>query len=169
MKKWLLLLLALALLIAIPSCINAREESDISDLSFSEGSDISDQVSEEKTAVFYYPDNAAEGLIKVTSVFDGTIEGLIAGLAGLGGIAQGTTVISFEIDEDTAYIDLSERFCDSLIGSAIEYLTIASLVNTVIDYCGAESVMLTIEGECLDTGHNLYDCPMCYFDCSTGE
>ena len=45
-------------------------------------------------------------------------------------------------------------------GTTGEMLYLGALVNTVLDHADAESVLLTVEGEPLETGHNIYDEPI---------
>ena len=78
----------------------------------------------------------------------------------LGGVPKGTKVLSFEVKDKTATIDLSKEFENGLVGTTGEYLTIASLVNTLIDCYEIDSVILKVQGEHPDTGHNIYDEPL---------
>ena len=72
---------------------------------------------------------------------------------------------------DRLRADLSRDFWQQIRsqGTSGEYMLLGSLVNTLLDACGADSVVLTEEGETPETGHNIYDAPLGRYDYDPGD
>jgi hypothetical protein len=49
-------------------------------------------------------------------------------------------------------------------GTSAEYQLLGCLVNTLLTYFDLEEITLTIEGETLETGHNVYDYSLRIFE-----
>ena len=78
-----------------------------------------------------------------------------------GALPEGVEVYSFEIDGNTAKIDLSEEFGVALNDArTFEAIFLGSLANTIIDYYGVEYLTFTVEGEVFETGLRVYDSPI---------
>ena len=63
-------------------------------------------------------------------------------------------------------LDVNDAFAQHIrsMGTSGEQLTIAAAVNTALSlFDGAESVMLTVGGNVLETGHNIYSEPITFF------
>ncbi len=121
-----------------------------------------------KAVSLYVKDELSYNLITQTAYFDGSIESLVAELEKAKAIPKNTKVYSFSIENETAYIDLSEEFGKALeMGATEEALVSGSLANTIIRCYNVEKVFFTVEGEILETGYIRYDFPLEYFSIIT--
>ena len=138
---------------------------------------------EEWEAVLYLPNEDASAFETVTETVKATPQGLVDALVAHGALPQGTEVLSFTLDDhgvetqegdtvsytpgDTLTIDLdvSQAFGDAAAstGTAGESMLLGSLINTMLEAYQADEVLLTCEGEVLETGHNVYDQPLTFF------
>ena len=124
---------------------------------------------ETRPAVVYLPDENAENLIATEIEMElspeddpkADISELVDTLAAQNALPAGSAVLSVELDEPVR-LDMNAAFGDGMMstGTTGETLYLGALVNTVLDYAAAESVLLTVEGEPLETGHNIYDEPI---------
>ncbi len=75
-------------------------------------------------------------------------------------------ILSAALDGGELHLDLNGAFGAQIrgYGTSGELLTIESLVNTAIEYTGADAVRITVEGETLETGHNIYDTPLTFYE-----
>ena len=60
------------------------------------------------------------------------------------------------------HVDFNAAFRDQLMtyGTAGELMMIGSVVNSLLRAYGADSVMLTVEGDIFESGHVIYDFPL---------
>lgn len=78
-------------------------------------------------------------------------------------IPNGSRLNNVYIDEKTAYLDFSQEFVDNHPGGSLgEYNTIYSIVNSITEINGIESVVFLIEGKKQSTykGHCQFDIPI---------
>jgi hypothetical protein len=63
-------------------------------------------------------------------------------------------------------LDLNSAFADLIYtqGTTGELMVMGCLVNTYLSAYGAESLILTVDGEILESGHVIYDFPMGYYE-----
>lgn len=68
-------------------------------------------------------------------------------------------VLNFQRDGKTLQLDLNEAFAEyvTTMGSAGEYVTVGGVVNTFLRAFDAENLILTVNGKPLETGHEIYD------------
>ena len=61
-------------------------------------------------------------------------------------------------------MDFNTAFADRLnaMGTAGESVTIAATVNTFLSAYNARTVLITVEGNTLESGHVIYDMPLTY-------
>ena len=80
--------------------------------------------------------------------------------------SEGARILSADFESGTLSLDLNAAFADQVraLGSSGELLTISSVVNTAFDVTGATAAAIPVEGETLETGHNIYNEPIGYFD-----
>ena len=66
---------------------------------------------------------------------------------------------SEEDGKETIILDFNQAFQELLqsYGSSGEMILMGSVVNTFLEGLGAEQAMITVEGEVLETGHEVYD------------
>lgn len=69
-------------------------------------------------------------------------------------------------EETLLTIDFNSEFRDMVLsqGTAGERMLIGSVVNTFLSAYQMETIMITIDGEILESGHVIYDFPMEYFE-----
>ena len=79
-------------------------------------------------------------------------------------LPQDAAVNSLTQNEKQLAIDFNTAFQTRLfsLGTAGESLLIQSVVNTFLEAYGAESVVLTINGAALESGHAVYDFPLTF-------
>ena len=80
------------------------------------------------------------------------------------GVLEAETAIrSAQLDGDVLRLDLTDAAAAQLrsCGTSGELLYVRGIVNTALEYVTeADSVMLTVDGAVLETGHQIYDYPM---------
>ena len=124
---------------------------------------------ETQQATVYLPDENAETLIPTEiecakpaeGDFTAAIAALVDALVAQEALPAGSAVLSAEAG-DPVGLDMNAAFGEGMMstGTTGELLYLGALVNTVLDYADAEHVVLTVAGEPLETGHNLYDYPI---------
>jgi hypothetical protein len=67
-------------------------------------------------------------------------------------------------DDDSATVDMNAAYHQAVNsgGTAREYMIIGSLVNTLVITYGLTELTITIDGNVLETGHEVYDYPLEY-------
>lgn len=141
-------------------------------------------VAETMEITLYLPDDQAESLEEVTETVDATPQGVVDALIAHDALPQGVQVNSFSMEDngvetqegdtvsytpgDTLRInlDLSQEFADAAAstGTAGETMLLGSLVNTMLKAYNADELVLTCDGSPLETGHNVYDAPLTFYD-----
>ena len=97
-----------------------------------------------KSAVVYVPDEQSEALTPVgTNVAD----------------PSGVKVVSSELKDGVLTLDMNDAYAEAVrsSGTTGEEMLVYSLVNTFASARNAESVMLTVDGKPLQSGHAIYD------------
>ena len=51
-----------------------------------------------------------------------------------------------------------------MMGTAGEYLLLGSVVNTFLDNLDGESILITVDGETLESGHEIYDRELTFYE-----
>ena len=141
-------------------------------------------VAETMEITLYLPDEQAESFEEVTETVDATPQGVVDALIAHDALPQGVQVNSFSMEDngvetqegdtvsytpgDTLRInlDLSQEFADAAAstGTAGETMLLGSLVNTMLKAYNADELVLTCDGSPLETGHNVYDAPLTFYD-----
>ena len=80
-------------------------------------------------------------------------------MADAGVVPSDVKVLDFKQEEDTITLDLSKTFEEYInqMGTAGEYATVGSVVNTYLDAYDAKAVSLLVEGGTWSTGHAEYE------------
>ena len=84
-----------------------------------------------------------------------------------GALPEGAAVLSESLSGGVLTLDMNEAFAQYVrsMGTSGELLTVSAVVNTALSLLdGAESVMLTVEGKTLETGHNIYTDPITFYE-----
>lgn len=123
-----------------------------------------------RTITLYTPNGNADGVEGSTVTLDAVTEPAIVQQLVLAGVLpEGVCVKEFAICADPSIpeqtqllIDFNQAFGDHLsaMGTAGEYVTLASVVDTFLGAYQSQSMMLTVEGAPLETGHAIYDFPL---------
>ena len=87
------------------------------------------------------------------------LENIMAALIDAGVVPSDVKVLDFKQEEDTITLDLSKTFEEYVnqMGTAGEYATVGSVVNTYLDAYDAKAVSLLVEGGTWSTGHAEYE------------
>lgn len=108
----------------------------------------------------YKSNENADGFDTETVSLDAlTPENIMAALIDAGVVPSDVKVLDFKQEEDTITLDLSKTFEEYInqMGTAGEYATVGSVVNTYLDAYDAKAVSLLVEGETWSTGHAEYE------------
>lgn len=124
---------------------------------------------EPQTFVFtvYTGNDNADGFVAPEVEVDAISETVVMEKLIEAGVLTAETVLnSFEIADNTVYLDFNGAFQDLLFtqGTAGERMLMGSVVNTFLSAYDAESVMITVNGEVLESGHVIYDFPLEFFE-----
>ncbi|MGN1031153.1 MAG: GerMN domain-containing protein, partial [Butyricicoccaceae bacterium] len=132
----------------------------------------SEQPDQSFEAELYLPNENADGFDIVTAEFNETdVETpqlLIDLLIENGALPEGCTVNSFDMTKSIPpqlRLDLNSVYGEAVSrsGTAGEAMYLGSVVNTFLTYYDAEKIVFTVDGQPLETGHNVYDEPLGFF------
>lgn len=111
----------------------------------------------------YHPNENADGF-EITEIVTASLDAdtVMSALIWIGVLPEGTKVNSLSSEGMQLNIDFNETFRDHLLtmGTAGERLLIGSVVNTFLNAYQAESVLFTVNGEVVESGHVAYDFPI---------
>lgn len=168
MKKLLSILLCCVLL---SGCVVIAQPQDTAPVDTAKQTDASESTeaqtdpTEEPVAfTVYTPDENLIGFIatEVTASRESALDALI----DAGVLNEDIAVNSVEMDGKLLKLDLNSAFADLINqqGTTGERMVIGSLVNTYLSAYQAETVLITVDGKILESGHVIYDFPMGYFE-----
>lgn len=115
---------------------------------------------EDNNITIYKSNENADGFDTETVSLDAlTPENIMAALIDAGVVPSDVKVLDFKQEEDTITLDLSKTFEEYVnqMGTAGEYATVGSVVNTYLDAYDAKAVSLLVEGGTWSTGHAEYE------------
>ncbi|MFV0363259.1 MAG: GerMN domain-containing protein [Suipraeoptans sp.] len=104
--------------------------------------------------------------VEVTEI---TPQNLINALIEQGILLDGIEVISMDITEQDGEtcldLDLNKAFHENITqqGTTGEHYLLGSISNTFLNIYHASKIKISVEGETLETGHNIYDYYMGYY------
>lgn len=177
-EKILIIILAVTLSVSLGACgktsappepLQPSAPTDAIIITAGESPQPSEPVSETAAPVsvtLYHSDETAENIVsEAAQLPELNAQALAELLSGSGVIAENVTVNSFSIDGGSILLDLSAEFSAGLnqMGSSGEYLMLGSLVNTFLDAFSADSILITVDGQALETGHAVYDQALNFF------
>lgn len=117
----------------------------------------------------YYGNGASQKLnTEITKMDVLSAENLIDALGRHNIVSLGTKVNSFEMQDvdgvKTLSLDLSKTFREYLktMTKEGENVIISSVAATFLEAYGAEGIVITIDGDTLETGHAVYEEPIRY-------
>ena len=113
--------------------------------------------------VVYVPDEQGETLTPVgANVEDDSDQALVDALISAGSLPAGVEVQSSSIEDGVLTLDMNAVYGNAVrsSGTTGESNLIYSLVNTFVQARGVDSVILTVDGAPLESGHEIYDYPL---------
>lgn len=164
MKKRLVLWLALLMLFSVTGCAN--ETADVETPDVEQQPENGEEAEEETKVLIYYGNADADGFEQKEVMIKGlTPENLIGELRKLSVVSIDTEVKAFEQDGKNLKLDLSKGFSGylNMMGTSGEYIVMGGLVNTFLTAYDGENILITVEGETLETGHTSYEAPLVFF------
>lgn len=93
-------------------------------------------------------------------------QGIMFTLTAAGFVNKDITANSAVLDGTQLNLDLNQAFLDQLVtmGATGEKMLVGAVVNTFLSAYQCETVMLTVNGETIDSGHVIYDSPLSFFE-----
>lgn len=148
--------------------VEAEVTEEVTETEEVQESEESEEIPEEVMITVYAPDSMAEGFENREVLVKGvTAEAVLAAVIGEIGFPESVQVEGFEQDQGILNLDLNQTFLDFLranSGSSAEYFYIGSVVNTFLEAFDGEEIMITVEGEIMETGHTDYPSAMGRFE-----
>lgn len=115
-----------------------------------------------------YQGNANADGFDVSSVTVDTLneDTLLQLMISKGILPDTVEILHFSQDGTHLQLDLNAAFGDYMQGSGTsgEYLTMGSLVNTFLSAFDSETMTLTVNGKPLETGHDIYDYDLGFYE-----
>ena len=115
------------------------------------------------SCLLYMPDENRENFITEEMTLEVLDPALIcAALVEKSALAEGVMVNQATVDGDVLALDMNEAFLMQIctMGTTGERILIGCLINTFLSAYDCECVMLTVDGEIIDSGHVVYDAPL---------
>ena len=163
MKKFFAILLICTLLTA---CAGETPPSETS-IPLPETSAPMAETSPVYTYTLYIPNSNADGFdTKQIEAPEITPENVLTELQKAVVLTQNVFINAFHIEDGQLRIDFNSVFADIICttGTAGEYMIMGSVVNTFLGAFNAESVLITVDGEILESGHVIYDFPITHME-----
>ena len=158
MKKRLRIFAAAAAVLMLLTACGAKEEP---------AETTTEPLTDGVSVVYYHGDESASYLVEETTLLPKlTAQALLDLLSEQKIIPEGTRVRNFQLSQGTITLDLSREFEEGIqgLGTSGEYMMLGSLVNTFLRTYEASGLELTTEGRDLQTGHNVYDEVLKFFE-----
>ena len=131
---------------------------------------------QEEQLTLYLPNENADGWDVTKNQMEQITPDIIIGqLVGAGAIPDSVTVVSFGEDQGEngliLKLDLSSNFAEGLLkmGTAGEYLTMGSVVNSFLDTYQADGIEITAGGNVIETGHTSFEGVLNHFDSNESQ
>jgi len=117
--------------------------------------------------IFHGDENAEKLLSESRLLKELSPQDILDALTDIGVFSDVVTANSFTIDNyNVIHLDLDEAFSRqiSAMGTSGEYIMMGSLVNSFIKAFEADGMSITVNGSVLETGHNIYDFTLSFFE-----
>ena len=166
---------------------DATDEKDVEDSEAEKKEDTAEKAentteengseeSQEEQLILYLPNENADGWNVTKNQIEQITPDIIIGqLVGAGAIPDSVTVVSFGEDQGEKglilKLDLSSNFAEGLLnmGTAGEYLTMGSVVNSFLDTYQADGIEITAGGNVIETGHTSFEGVLNHFDSNESQ
>ena len=116
-----------------------------------------------ESVVVYVPDEQGETLTPVgTDAADDSDQALVDALIAAGSLPAGVEVQSSSTENGVLTLDMNMVYGNAVrsSGTTGENMLIYALVNTFVQARGVDSVIITVDGAPLESGHEVYDYPL---------
>ena len=115
------------------------------------------------TFTIYTPNENADGFYHTDIVIDTLhAQNVVDALIEAKVLNDGIRINSERLEGSRLFLDFNSAFCDQLktYGTSGELMMIGSVVNTFLSAYGADSLIITADGEIMESGHVIYDFPL---------
>ena len=157
MKRAIIIFMALLLLLL---CACGKDQSTVIEAEQGEG-DLNE-------AVYYHGDENAEFLVeeKATLPENYGPQDIMNLLYENKVLEKAVGVNKWSIKDELLEIDFTEEFSEEIMGmgTAGEYIKMGSTVNSLIKNFDVSAVYITVEGNTLESGHDIYDYPLSFYE-----
>ena len=181
MKKAIVLVLTFVMVLSLCACGSKEEDVVIeaespaesaapeAEENAGEASETAEENSAMTEAVYYHGDENAEHLVEEKAELPEKFEpqDVIDLLAGNGVLPEGIMVNTWGIDESGIMnIDFNSAFAENIqsMGTAGEAIIMGSTVNSRIKNFDLGGIVVTVDGEALATGHDIYDYTLEFYE-----
>lgn len=154
----------------------AEKKEDTAEKAEGTTKETESEESQEEQLTLYLPNENADGWNVTKNQIEQITPDIIIGqLVGAGAIPDSVTVVSFGEDQGEKglilKLDLSSNFAEGLLnmGTAGEYLTMGSVVNSFLDTYQADGIEITAGGAVIETGHTLFEGVLNRFDSNESQ
>ena len=116
-----------------------------------------------ESVVVYVPDEQGETLTPVgADAADDSDQALVDALVAAGSLPAGVEVQSSSTENGVLTLDMNMVYGNAVrsSGTTGENMLIYALVNTFVQARGVDSVIITVDGAPLESGHEVYDYPL---------
>ncbi|MCL1847603.1 MAG: GerMN domain-containing protein [Coriobacteriia bacterium] len=166
-KRVLLIAFALVLTLALSACDKTKPQETPKATTGTESESKTEVEAVSYPVVLYFPNVQADGFVAKAAMTDGTAEDIVSLLVEKGVLPKGCAVVSFEVTSNVrCTVDMNAAYGQAVrtSGTTGEYVLVGSLVNTLLTYYDLKELVLTVEGEALETGHVIYDYPLQFYE-----
>ena len=154
----------------------AEKKEDTAEKAEGTTKETESEESQEEQLTLYLPNENADGWNVTKNQIEQITPDIIIGqLVGAGAIPDSVTVVSFGEDQGEKglilKLDLSSNFAEGLLnmGTAGEYLTMGSVVNSFFDTYQADGIEITAGGNVIETGHTSFEGVLNHFDSNESQ
>ena len=154
----------------------AEKKEDTAEKAEDTTKETESEESQEEQLILYLPNENADGWNVTKNQTEQITPDIIIGqLVGAGAIPDSVTVVSFGEDQGEngliLKLDLSSNFAEGLLnmGTAGEYLTMGSVVNSFLDTYQADGIEITAGGAVIETGHTSFEGVLNHFDSNESQ
>ena len=154
----------------------AKKKEDTAEKAEDTTKETESEKSQEEQLNLYMPNENADGWNVTKNQIEQVTPDIIIGqLVGAGAIPDSVTVVSFGEDQGEngliLKLDLSSNFAEGLLnmGTAGEYRTMGSVVNSFLDTYQADGIEITAGGNVIETGHTSFEGVLNHFDSNESQ
>ena len=161
MKKYLSLLLACVLTLALLSACGGKDAAEQTPAPETPPTQTAATGGVDTSCKVYFPNDQASDL-RADTVHITDAEAIVDQLIAHDALPKDSKVLAISKDGNALSLDMDEAFLAGLrqSGSTGESMYLGSLVNTFLDNFNCETVRVTVEGKSFSTAHADYDKPL---------